>query len=91
MVTGSVIVSGVSVTMVWTPVEGIANAIVSAPGLPFASRMAWRSDPAPESAVVVTVKVAAPAPVAASPRQADAATRPRAIRALVSMAASSWL
>jgi hypothetical protein len=31
------------------------NAIVSAPGFAFASRIAWRSEPAPESAVLVTV------------------------------------
>ena len=35
------------------------NAMVSAPGFALASRMAWRSDPAPASAVDVTVNVAA--------------------------------
>ena len=34
------------------------KAIVSAPGLALASRIACRSDPAPESLVLVTVKVA---------------------------------
>ena len=35
------------------------NAIVSSPGFALASRMAWRSDPAPVSFVFDTVKVAA--------------------------------
>src|SRR5438270_12815844 len=35
------------------------NVMVSKPALAFASVIAWRSDPAPESAVLVTVKVAA--------------------------------
>src|SRR5215831_3574705 len=48
--------------MVWTPEPGIANAIVSAPGWPFASRIAWRSDPVPESFVFVTVNVSAKRP-----------------------------
>src|SRR5689334_19946870 len=47
--------------IVWTPAAGIANAIVCGPGLPFASRIACRSDPRPESEVVVTVKTAAEA------------------------------
>src|SRR4030095_12869732 len=38
----------------------MSKAIVSSPGLVLASRMAWRSDPAPESLVLVTVKGAAP-------------------------------
>ena len=45
--------------MVWTPAPGMAKTIVSAPGAVSASRIAWRSDPAPESLVLVTVKVAA--------------------------------
>src|SRR5262245_30027134 len=45
--------------IVWTPAPGMLNAIVSRPGFPFASRIAWRSDPGPESLVFVTVKVAA--------------------------------
>jgi hypothetical protein len=34
------------------------NVIVSAPGVAFASRIAWRNDPAPLSSVFVTVNVA---------------------------------
>jgi hypothetical protein len=52
--------------IVWRPDPGIAKAIVSWPGLPFASRMACRRLPAPESDVVVTVNVAAAARPAAS-------------------------
>ena len=47
--------SGVTGVIVCTPLPTMLNWIVSAPGLAFASRIAWRSDPAPESAVVVTV------------------------------------
>jgi hypothetical protein len=39
------------------------NAIRSSPGLAFASVIAWRSDPAPLSFVLVTVNVAGPPPV----------------------------
>ena len=41
--------------IVWTPLPGMSNAIVSAPPLALASRIACRSDPAPLSSVVVTV------------------------------------
>jgi hypothetical protein len=34
------------------------NTIVSVPPAAFAARISWRSDPAPESFVLVTVKVA---------------------------------
>ncbi len=37
------------------PVPETLNAIVSRPAAPFASSRAWRSDPAPESFVFVTV------------------------------------
>ena len=37
----------------------MANWTVSAPAAAFASRIAWRNDPAPASAVFVTVNVAA--------------------------------
>jgi hypothetical protein len=47
-----------------TPAVGIANVMVSAPASAFASMMAWRSEPAPESAVVFTTNVAALAVVA---------------------------
>src|SRR6188508_1595265 len=65
-VTGSVVLgSHVVSTIVWTPAPGMLKSIVSAPGLAFASVIAWRSDPAPESALVVTVKVAASVETAA--------------------------
>ena len=58
MVTGSVIVgSGDKGEIVWGPVP-IANVIVSAPAFVFASRIACRSEPAPESFVLVTLYVA---------------------------------
>ena len=41
--------------MVCGPVPTMLKAIVSAPGLALASRIAWRRVPAPESAVEVTV------------------------------------
>ena len=56
MVTASVIAgSGVAGTMVCTPEPMMLKAIVSAPGLASASRIAWRRVPAPVSAVEVTV------------------------------------
>ncbi len=60
MVTASVI-SGSSVDseIVFTPVPGMLNLIVSAPALLLASVIACRSEPAPESLVLVTVKSAA--------------------------------
>ena len=63
IVTGSVISGRADAgEMVWTPAPGIANTMMSAPGFALASRIAWRSDPAPLSAVLVTVSVAAAAP-----------------------------
>src|SRR6188474_2227214 len=44
--------------IVWTPAPGRLKAMVSVPAAKFASSIACRSDPAPESAVFVTVKVA---------------------------------
>ena len=44
------------------------KAIVSAPAFALASRIAWRSDPAPESLVLVTVKVAPGQSAAARPK-----------------------
>jgi hypothetical protein len=42
--------------MVWAPLPGMSKAIVSATSTErFASRIAWRSDPAPLSAAFVTV------------------------------------
>jgi hypothetical protein len=44
--------------MVHTPPQPeMLKAIVSAPGLLLASKIAWRKEPAPLSAVFVTVKV----------------------------------
>ena len=57
MVTGSVIAgSGVRRVMNFGPISGtlMLNVIVCTPAWAFASRIAWRSEPAPESAVVVT-------------------------------------
>src|SRR4051812_26609191 len=76
-VTGSVVFgSQVVSTIVWTPAPGIAKAIVSAPGVALESRIAWRRDPAPESVVVVTVKVAAESDAAAA-KKSTAACRTR--------------
>jgi hypothetical protein len=56
IVTGPVIVGRAEAgTIVWTPDPMMAKAMVSAPPLALASVIAWRSDPAPLSAVVVTV------------------------------------
>src|SRR3954464_7670201 len=55
MTSGSVIVGRADVgAMVWGPAP-MAKVIVSVPRWAFVSRIAWRNDPAPESAVVVTV------------------------------------
>src|SRR4030095_10523293 len=51
--------SFVAGVIVWTPLPTMLKLIVSAPGFPFALVIASRSEPAPESAVDVTVKVAA--------------------------------
>ena len=61
---------GVAGAIVWTPEPGIANWIVCGPALPLASRIAWRNEPAPESAVFVTVNVAALRGMAAMSRTA---------------------
>src|SRR5262245_60859200 len=52
--------------IVCTPEPGMAKTMVSGPAFALASRIAWRSEPAPESFVVVTVNVAAGAPAAAA-------------------------
>jgi hypothetical protein len=52
------------------PAPVTPKAIVSRPAAALASRIAWRSEPAPESLVLVTVKVAASI-------EADASARPR--------------
>src|SRR4029450_6726831 len=51
--------SAVAGVIVWTPLPTMLKLIVSAPGFPFALVIASRSEPAPESAVDVTVKGAA--------------------------------
>jgi hypothetical protein len=79
IVTGSVIVGSAPMTteIVLLP-EPIANRISSAPGFPFASRIAWRSEPGPESLLVVTVKTD-PAAAAVSPTPpAPSTARPAA-------------
>ena len=56
IVSASVIVgSAVAGEIVWTPPPVMAKVIVSAPEFALASVIAWRSEPAPESATVVTV------------------------------------
>jgi hypothetical protein len=66
MTTGVVIVGRtVSGLMVLTPVPGMLNWIVLGPGVAaFEATMAARSEPVPVSAVLVTVKVLAIAPLA---------------------------
>ncbi len=55
MITASVIGgSGVAGVIVWTPAPGMSKAIVSEPAVALASRIAWRSEPAPASPVFVT-------------------------------------
>ena len=58
MVTVSVMVSPEERLIVWTPPPAMLKLMMSAPAAPFASRIACRSEPAPESLVLVTVKVA---------------------------------
>ena len=92
MVTGLEI-GGSPVTgeMVWTPEPEMSKAIVSGPGFALASRIACRSDPAPESLVLVTVNVDADRPEAARTKSA-AGTRFRFILRLDQNAAvSAWL
>ena len=56
IVTGEVMAGSAELgVIVWTPEPVMLKLIVSAPGFALASRIAWRSEPAPESAVVVTV------------------------------------
>ena len=70
-----VIVEPAAATLIWEasvmvcPLSAAAKVMVSEPALALASRTAWRSEPAPESAAVVTVKAAA----AAEPAKASAA------------------
>ena len=79
--TGSVIGGRMDAgTIVWTPAPGMSNAIVSSvPTDAFESRIAWRSDPAPESAVVVTVIVAA----RAAPGSARGRARNRSVESAI--------
>src|SRR5437660_5681307 len=60
MITGSVIAGNAEAGLiVWTPPAEKLKVIVSIPGLPLASMMAWRSDPVPASFVLETTKVEA--------------------------------
>src|SRR5437867_6167022 len=59
MVTESVMFErGESGGIVCSPAPGMLNLMVSGPMVLLASLIAWRSDPGPRSAVVVTVKTA---------------------------------
>src|SRR4051812_19116494 len=72
--------NGLVGAIVCGPAPGIANAIVCGPpAAPFASAIAWRSEPAPALAVVVTVNVAAFATWGAIARAATAAASRRVI------------
>src|SRR3954462_14565991 len=74
MTTGSAIVGRlVEIGIVWTPAPGMSNAIVSSPKWALASVIAWWSDPAPVSAVLVTGKV--PARAAPTHRERARAAR----------------
>ena len=57
------------------PAPDTSNSIVSSPAAPLAAVIAARSDPAPVSLVFVTVKVAAEAAVAQSPRASASSRR----------------
>ena len=60
MITGLVMAGkSLAKVIVCTPAPGMLKLIVSVPAFPFALRIAWRSDPAPESFVFITVKVMA--------------------------------
>jgi hypothetical protein len=61
--------SCVAGVIVCTPDPVMVKSIVSRPGLALASRIAWRSEPAPESFVFVTVNVAAARGIAAVPKR----------------------
>src|SRR5262245_41887272 len=85
MTTGDVIVgSVVSTSIVCTPLPGILKWIVSVPAFVLASVIAWRSDPAPLSAVLVTVYVVAVADAATNDRiRTIRAERTRSAREVV--------
>ena len=59
MIAGRVVAGAI----VWTPEPGMAKVIVSPPIRALASRIAWRSEPAPLSLVLVTTSVSGPATV----------------------------
>ena len=48
----------------------VVKRMMSSPAVAFASKIAWRSEPGPESAVMVTVKVAAWVLASARPKAA---------------------
>jgi hypothetical protein len=58
------------------------KAIVSAPGVALASRIAWRREPGPASFVLVTVNVAAETDDAPQPRRAAMAAAGRILTTL---------
>src|SRR5512142_1800536 len=83
MTTGELIVGrAVGTLIVWTPAPGMLNEIVSSPACALASRIACRSDPAPESFVLTTVNVSAAA-AAAIARIAEATAARAGCRVLV--------
>ena len=80
LVTGSVIGGKAGDGLiVWTPLPGILNVMVSGPGLALASRIACTSDPGPELLVLMTTYVFAWA-TAAKMNSAPIAAMPKRIR-----------
>src|SRR5262245_10735844 len=71
--------------MVWTKTPGIANEIVSKPGLLFASEMAWRKEPGPPSVVLITKKLLARANGVVREKTARMTANARLIRAVVAI------
>src|SRR5262245_58296393 len=71
--------SWVGTSIVWTPLPGMLKWIAD-PGWALASVIAWRSDPAPLSFTLVTVKVSAPE--AAARTRAAATAKMRILRKL---------
>jgi hypothetical protein len=61
------------------PAPGIWNSIRSGPAFEFASVIAWRSEPEPESFVVMTVKVAAELTIGIQRRQSTNSRSPSQI------------
>ena len=73
-----------------TPEPLMLKVIVSAPGFAFASRIAWRSDPAPESFVFVTVYVVRRRAEPDGPSRNPGESTPPPVVALVIAGAVFW-